>query len=420
VASRIFSPKVPKERDANISRDADGTFRVDVRFKRSTGEPFRKQVRGIDSKTDARKKRDEFYEEFNVLEGGEGYAKRLVVVEEKEDKGPTVGSWCDECVAVHWPRRVPATMKDYAQAVRDHIKPALGDVPLRELNGRRITDWVYNLKDKEVLLNPRSKEKSKKIKLSVSSLKAAKAALSSALSLAVDEGVIGSNPALGLRIKWSVIDQERRRERQIAGEPEDMPDKRLLSVEEVETLLSKAKGSTIYPTLLLQSKCGLRIAEALAVRMEDIDMQRHVLRIRRQLKWVVVDGKERLMLEDLKTKSSRRDIPLPESVRSFLRGRGNTSGPLTKNGDDGWLDPRKAQTLVTKAFRDAGLCDVPGKPDPTSHNLRFFWTSHLLNDLKQPVTVVSRLAGHSQISTTLSYYSEATMSNMEEAMKLIA
>lgn len=71
VAARIFSPKVPKERDANVSQDSDGLFRIDVRFRRSSGDAFRKQARGFDTKTAARKKRDEFYEEFNdVLLGG--------------------------------------------------------------------------------------------------------------------------------------------------------------------------------------------------------------------------------------------------------------------------------------------------------------------------------------------------------------
>ncbi|RYG19916.1 site-specific integrase, partial [bacterium] len=105
--------------------------------------------------------------------------------------------------------------------------------------------------------------------------------------------------------------------------------------------------------------------------------------------------------------------------RAFFEGLADPERPVAVNEQGTWLDPRRAQTHMAAAFRKAGLCGVAGQPDPTSHNLRFFWTSHLLNDLKQPVTVVSRLAGHSQISTTLAYYSEASMANLEEAMAAI-
>ena len=387
MATRIFKPKVPKNQDASIFTDADGSRRVDVRLRRSSGELFRKQARSIPSKAAARKIRDSFFEEFNILEGGEAYSRQLIVVEEPVTDGVSVRVWCQECVDKHWPRRVPSTLKDYKQLIAHHVVPDLGGLQLTQLSAKVIQDWLFKLATKDVVTNSRV-DPPTTIKLSVSSLKAAKGALSSALSIAVEEGHIASNPAIGMKIRWKVLEQDRRRSRQLRDDEEDCPDKRLLSVEEVNVLLSKSSGSRIYPTLLLQCKCGLRIAEALAIRTSDFDLSAGIVRIRKQLKWVESDGKRRLIRDDLKTRTSMRDIPLPESVRQFIAPLAGTDTPLTKNEDGGFLDPRKAQELVRRALVSAGLCDRQGQPNPTSHSLRYYWTSRLLNDLKVPITDV--------------------------------
>jgi integrase len=218
-------------------------------------------------------------------------------------------------------------------------------------------------------------------------------------------------------MRWQAAEAARRRT--LGIEVEDAPSKRLLSVEEVEGLLTAAQDSPIFPAILLQSKLGLLIAEALAVRKSDFDFSANVLRVRKQLKRVELQGQpSRLMLTDLKTAKARRDIPLPPSVAKWAHEQPE-GVPFTRNEKDGWLEPRRAQELFSEAAKKAGLCGKPNLPDPTSHDLRFHWTSRLLNDLKVPVTVVSRLCGHANIETTLKHYSEATLANLADAMALL-
>ncbi|MCW5941112.1 MAG: site-specific integrase [Fimbriimonadaceae bacterium] len=404
----VFIPLRPKTRDANITA-LGGVYRVNVRLKLASGELFRRQAR-CRSKGEARTRRDAFYEEFNIVEGGSAHRQTLVV---RED-GPTLAEWTRACVEAHWPRTVPATVRDYAASMRDHVLPVLGDLSLSQIEPNAIRAFLHGLADKEVSRSGKGGDASGRAKLSVSSLKAARTALSSALNLAVEHGLIPKNPALGLRVRWEAIAKGRRRH-DASLEHDDAPEKRLLTATEVEAALVAAQGTPAHALILLQSRLGLRVSEALGLHTRDFDLEAGTVLVHRQLQRVENEGGgSRLALVELKTKRARRTIPVPASVRRFVTSLDD--GPVVRNGLGGWLEPRAAQTSLARAFERAGLCGVPGQPDPTSHDLRFHFVSHLLNDRRVPVTVVSRLAGHADVSTTLRYYSEATDENLRDAM----
>ncbi|MCW5943848.1 MAG: site-specific integrase [Fimbriimonadaceae bacterium] len=404
----VFKPLRPKTNDTGIYAK-DGDYMVDVRLIRASGKRFRGQAR-CRTKAEARKRRDEFYEEFNILEGGPAHRQTLTVRHE----GPSLSDWIRECVEVHWPRTVPATVRDYAASMRDHVLPVLGDLPLDQIEPNAIRSFLHGLADKEVPRLGKGGKEIARAKLSVSSLKAARTALSSALNLAVEQGLIQKNPALGLRIRWDAIVKGRRRS-EATLDSDDRPEKRLLTPKEVEAALAAAEGTPAHGLILLQSRLGLRISEALGLHTRDFDLDSGTVLVQRQLQRVEADGKaSKLALVELKTKRSRRTIPVPGSVLRLVASL--DVGPVVRNGLGGWLEPRTAQTVLARAFRKAGLCGVPGQPDPTSHSLRFFFISYLLNDRGVPVTVVSRLAGHADVSTTLRFYSEATEENMRDAM----
>jgi integrase len=63
--------------------------------------------------------------------------------------------------------------------------------------------------------------------------------------------------------------------------------------------------------------CGLRPGEMLGLRWEDVDFKAGALRVRRCLKALPdpVTGKRTLVLEELKTKQSRRTIRMPGRSR---------------------------------------------------------------------------------------------------------
>ena len=217
--------------------------------------------------------RDSFFEEFNVLEGGEAYAKTLAVVRSAD--GPTLEEWVRKCVDELWPPVIPNTVRDYEQALRDHVLPSWGTTPLRSLRSADLKTYIYGLLEKRVQISRGKNKPPEERVLSLSSVRAIKAALSSALSLAVEHRIIETNPLIGLKMRWQAADAARRRT--LGIEEDDVPSKRLLKLEEVQALLRAAQDSPIYPAIFLQSKLGLRIAEALAVRKSDFDFESNVL-----------------------------------------------------------------------------------------------------------------------------------------------
>jgi integrase len=405
MAKRVFRPKRPRTRDAGIAAAPDGSYRIDVRLVRADGTVFRRQG-SAKSKAEARKKRDQSYEEFNILEGGSQYADTMVVLKD----GPTLAEWTETCANQHWRRTASKSWKDYEQSMRDHVLPILGSIPVSQLKPSHIRNALYQIGEKKVA----GRGSAEPALLSVSSLKAAKTALSAALRAAVESGYLEVNPARSLGMQWRPMETRRQAGRE-AEDGGETVGKRLLTRDELGRALEAAKGTGAYPLLLLQGNLGLRIGEALGLKKSDFDLERGVVEIRRQLQRVdLPDGGTELRPTSLKTEKSRRTIPVPKSVAAYVSGLGE--GPIAANGMGGWMDPRNAHRVLRRAFESAGLCGQPGLPDPSSHDLRFSWISYLLNDCKVPVTVVSRLAGHSDIGTTLRYYSEASEENLVQAM----
>jgi integrase len=98
----------------------------------------------------------------------------------------TTGAYLDEWLEISVkPRRAGNTYDLYASSVKNHLKPALGDVPLQKLNALHIERYFAE-KEKE---------------LSPASLMIHQAILSSALKAAVRKRLIRTNPAADISNK---------------------------------------------------------------------------------------------------------------------------------------------------------------------------------------------------------------------------
>ena len=401
---KIHKIKIAKSPDANLTQELDGSWRVQVKFKLPDGEFFKREQRRIGSKDEARNIRDQFIGAFNLACVG-GLPTVAAPESQETQEGITLKKWVEECSEKHWPRSVPKTARDYTQAVTKYIVPKLGNKRLDQLTAAMIQKALYEIAESPTVVNKSKDPKNaKQVILSISSVKAIKVALSSALSIAVDHGHIQTNPALGIKMRWRGISQTRNED------PDDDGHFRLMTQMEIQLLIDKAKDTSIYGAVLFMAKCGLRISEALAVRPSDI--KNGVLRVRKQLDRLDVDGNgTKITLTEPKTKNSKRDIPLPKSVMEYVEKHAVDDQPFTHNGLGQWIEPRKAyihwDNIVT-------LAELTPKPSP--HDLRRNFVSHLLNDLNVPPTTVQSLAGHANISTTLGYYSKASSKNLSDAM----
>lgn len=146
---------------------------------------------------------------------------------------------------------------------------------------------------------------------------------------------------------------------------------------------------------MLCALVGLRIGECLALRFEDIDLERGTIRVERTL----YNGE----CTAPKTLSSRRTLTMPQSaVESLYRlweVNGTPSDYLFATDSGRPVDVSNFYTWSWKpAIRKAGLPE-----NITPHRLRHGTTSLLLNQ-KVPVPVVSRYLGHANPGITMKVY----------------
>lgn len=93
-----------------------------------------------------------------------------------------------------------------------------------------------------------------------------------------------------------------------------------LSTEQFDFVLSKIKHTAIYTPVFIAGTMGLRRSEVLGLRWSDINFDLHTMCIQHTVVKCVKDQKTTLVFSDVpKTRSSRRTLPLPDSVYSYLK-----------------------------------------------------------------------------------------------------
>ena len=122
--------------------------------------------------------------------------------------------------------------------------------------------------------------------------------LHKALKAAVADGLIPRNAAAGLKLP------------RITREEIDP-----LNQEEARRLLEAASGDRLEALYVLAITTGLRQGELLALKWEDVDLERSVLRVRRTL----TRTGERLSSGEPKTKKSRRSVRLTAAAVEALQ-----------------------------------------------------------------------------------------------------
>lgn len=145
---------------------------------------------------------------------------------------------------------------------------------------------------------------------------------------------------------------------------------RFLTKEEIATLLSISKETTIYPIILTAIYTGMRLGELMRLQWPDIDLNNRTITVK-------------------KSKSGRfRSIPIHDTLLSEIVE----------------ICPRKDPVLNFKNFKSIfpDIRSKSGIKNFTFHDLRHTFASHLVMNGVDVVTV-SKLLGHANIKTTMIY-----------------
>jgi len=165
----------------------------------------------------------------------------------------------------------------------------------------------------------------------------------------------------------------------------------VLSREEVKEVLKNIHVLRHRACLTLIYSCGLRLHEAVSLKVEQVDSKRMLIHIQK------AKG------------GSDRYVPLPESTLSLLRAHYKTHrNPLLVFPAPGRgehlesistkpLPDTSIQTVFKKSLREIGI-----KKNASVHSLRHSYATHLLED-GTDIRIIQEYLGHKSIRTTMIY-----------------
>lgn len=321
-------------------------------------------------------------------------AKMAQDVRAKLDMGRTVpsgrqslGDYLDSWLARYGANWRPKTRDYYSLMVRAHIKPALGRIQLTKLSAA----------DVQRLLNQKLEEG-----LSASTVRGIRATLRAALTRAWKHDLIGENVA-------SKVDPPRI----------ERADPLYLTIEEVGKLKTSLAGHPLENLVLFALATGARVGEVTGLRWDDVDLSAGVIRIRKQLQRSKGAG---LQLRDVKSASSRRDLPMLQLARKAIereRARHMVDPLVAEEGnplrlvflnalgrpfDPKWIDKKLKELMVSAGVRPMSF-----------HKFRHTAATLMLAE-GVPITIVQQLLGHSSIHLTVGTYGHSVPDALRREM----
>lgn len=261
------------------------------------------------------------------------------------------------------PRRAPRTVSAYRYALA-HLSPEILAAKLEDLTPLQLQREINSL----AALYSRQGQ-------------ILHSALHAALRQAVRLGMLRINP-------MDQVDRPEHEKREIA----------VMNGPEAAAYLAAARESADpRAVLLILMLClGLRRNEARALRPDDLDAD-GILHIRHQL---APEG-----LAPLKSASSRRDIPVPEPLRSFFRGQeGEYLVPCSENG------LRRVHLAIL------AQAQIPARV--TLHGLRHTAATMAITQGAELVTV-QQLLGHRHYTLTADLYIHPSMPALTKTTSVI-
>jgi integrase len=268
----------------------------------------------------------------------------------------------------------------YESQLDSRIVPALGSVCLCSLNRAQIEGLLSELRRKGD---------------TGSTLRGVRATMSTVLRSAVERGYLDQNPAHGIRLRGT----GGRAERRYYGPVE---------IQKLLPELSEPCRTVVAVAVLT----GLRIGEILALKWKRVDMLRGTIEVAETFS----DGE----FGSPKTRSSRRVIPMSDSLRATLEAHRLRS--KQKKSEDLVFATPKATPLSSKNLYNRELapaCDRTKQPRVSWHSFRHTHAT-LLAEVGESMKTAQALLGHSDLETTLNIYAHALPASQRRAVNRVS
>lgn len=309
------------------------------------------------------------------------------------------------------------TYYSYCNTVYNHIIPALGN--------KRMADVTRG--DIQKLFNA-------KASYSRSVAEQVKTIMNVSFRYAVTSKVISVSPVEGVGLPKTETSQKK-----TAFRNRSIDTQKTLTMEQILVLLEKSKGTPIHMQVLFGVLMGLRRSEINGVKYSDIDYINRTLNVKRQLGRIHNAKKEDFAPKTftkqevgLKTKSSYREIPIPDYVfEEILKERqvyeANRNRRKREFQDLDYICCSAYGRPRSKGFHCKyykQLLAESGLPDIRWHDLRSTYCTLLLKEEFNP-KAVSKLMGHAKELITMDIYADNReiiadgIPEIEEYMKMV-
>lgn len=302
-----------------------------------------------------------------------------------------VSQWLDEWLTSYTMNIKPATRSAYKEHIRVHIKPSLGDIPLKQLSTRDIQQLYTNLL-KERELSPKT-------------VRNIHGVLHRTLEQAKLLGYIRVNPA-------DAAVTPRMEKKQVET----------LDAEDIGKFLAAIRGTKYEYPLFVAVFTGLRQGELLGLTWDCVDFEHGMLLINKQHNRVKGDTEFRFA--SLKNDKARV-LTVADEVIDVLKLQKHRQESWSAALGNGWENPDNLvfttefgryinNKILYQNFKR--IAKKLGKPDLRFHDLRH---TYAVNSLRagDDIKTVQENLGHATASFTLSTYAHATPGMKRESAK---
>jgi integrase len=308
----------------------------------------------------------------------------------------TVREWLKAWLGTVRAEVAPKTHERYAEIVEHFLAPELGALPVTKLAPAHIQmaygKWALGGRrdGKSGGLSPQTRRHIHRV-------------LSAALSRALEQQVIASNPADAFKKRLPKV--ERR-------------EMKTLTAEQSAHLLEAIAHSRVYWPVLLALATGMRRGEVLAVRWKNVDLERGTLRVVESLEQTKTsirfkspkNDRHRVIALPAYAVEELRRLKFQQAEELLALGVRQTGDTLLCSRADG--EPHQPLSLTYEFSRFMGR--MKDMPRVRFHDLRHSHATHLLASGVHPKIASERL-GHASVGITLDLYSHVTESMQEDA-----
>ena len=295
----------------------------------------------------------------------------------------TWGRWHEQCLRLMKMSLHESTVVNYDGLVKKWLPFSWGDRLIFEITKSDVYDMIF--------------EHIPQIEFATANIqKGVLRRIKRIFQMAVEEGIINRNPAVGIKVKSAKAEQK------------------VLNSNEAGLLLKMAKecAHRFYYHWALALFTGMRNGELYALRWTSIDLQRGLISVTRQ--WTLKDGVHQ-------TKSNcNRVVPISPELKKLLIelkrigpfeetlwvGANNIKKESRDKKEQLFTDlalPRSNEWRQKKQAKALGeFCEGIGIPKVKFHDLRATFITNLLSEGVSLAKVMA-IVGHSEVSTTNEY-----------------